>query len=135
MGSVLITGASSGFGEASARRFAKAGRRLVLAARRKERIDSLVDELSDQTECYGIELDVRDREAVSSKLTSLPEPFSDVEVLINNAGLALGLEGADEVDVGYWETMVDTNIKGLMYCTRTYCLAEWHDEGGPSLML
>ena len=67
MGSVLITGASSGFGEASARRFAKAGRRLVLAARRKERIDSLVDELSDQTECYGIELDVRDREAVSSK--------------------------------------------------------------------
>ena len=120
IGSVLITGASSGFGEAGARRFAKAGRRLVLAARRKERIDSLVEELSDQTECYGIELDVRDREAVSSKLTSLPEPFSDVEVLINNAGLALGLEGADEVDVEYWETMVDTNIKGLMYCTRVW---------------
>tara|TARA_E500000331_G_scaffold201623_1_gene193568 strand:+ start:1724 stop:2482 length:759 start_codon:yes stop_codon:yes gene_type:complete len=119
IGSVLITGASSGFGEASARKFASAGRRLVLAARRKDKIDALVEELSDQTECYGLELDVRDRDAVSSKLTSLPEPFSDVEILINNAGLALGLEGADEVDVGYWETMVDTNIKGLMYCTRT----------------
>ena len=118
MGSILITGASSGFGQASARRFAAAGRRLVLAARRMDRINNLVEELSDKTDCLGIELDVRDRKAVSTLLTTLPEPFSDVEVLINNAGLALGLEGGDKVDLDYWDTMVDTNIKGLMYCTR-----------------
>ena len=118
MGSILITGASSGFGQASARRFAAAGRRLVLAARRMDRINNLVEELSDKTDCLGIELDVRDRKAVSTLVTTLPEPFSDVEVLINNAGLALGLEGGDKVDLDYWDTMVDTNIKGLMYCTR-----------------
>lgn len=117
-GSVLITGASSGFGEASARKFAAAGRPLILAARRKDRIDNLVAELSAQTRCHGIELDVRDRNAVELAFADIPEPFSDVEVLINNAGLALGLEGADEVDLDYWDTMVDTNIKGLMYCTR-----------------
>lgn len=118
-GSILITGASSGFGEASARKFAAAGRSLVLAARRKNRIDKLVAELSKQAPCYGIELDVRDRGAVETAFANIPEPFSDVEVLINNAGLALGLEGAHEVDLDYWDTMVDTNIKGLMYCTRT----------------
>ena len=118
-GSILITGASSGFGQASALRFARAGRKLVLASRRMDRINALVDKLSDQTDCIGIELDVRDRQAVSKTLSSLPGSFSDIEVLINNAGLALGLEGGDEVDLDHWDTMVDTNIKGLMYCTRT----------------
>ena len=118
-GSIVITGASSGFGQASARRFAVAGKKLVLAARRIGRINELVDELSSQTDCIGIELDVRDRKAVSKTFSSLPRPFSDIEVLVNNAGLALGLEGGDEVDLDHWDTMVDTNIKGLMYCTRT----------------
>ena len=118
-GSIVITGASSGFGQASARRFAQSGKKLVLAARRMDRINALVNELSDQTDCIGIELDVRDRQGVSKTFTSLPESFSDIEVLINNAGLALGLEGGDEVDLDHWDTMVDTNIKGLMYCTRT----------------
>ena len=118
-GSILITGASSGFGQASALRFARAGRKLVLASRRMDRITALVDKLSDQTDCIGIELDVRDRQAVSKTLSSLPGSFADIEVLINSAGLALGLEGGDEVDLDHWDTMVDTNIKGLMYCTRT----------------
>lgn len=118
-GSIVITGASSGFGQASARRFAQSGKKLVLAARRMDRINALVNELSDQTDCIGIELDVRDRQGVSKTFASLPESFSDIEVLINNAGLALGLEGGDEVDLDHWDTMVDTNIKGLMYCTRT----------------
>ena len=118
-GSILITGASSGFGQASALRFARAGRKLVLASRRMDRINALVEKLSDQTDCIGIELDVRDRQAVSKTLSSLPGSFADIEVLINSAGLALGLEGGDEVDLDHWDTMVDTNIKGLMYCTRT----------------
>ena len=118
-GSILITGASSGFGQASALRFARAGRKLVLASRRMDRINALVEKLSDQTGCIGIELDVRDRQAVSKTLSSLPGSFADIEVLINSAGLALGLEGGDEVDLDHWDTMVDTNIKGLMYCTRT----------------
>ncbi len=117
-GSVLITGASSGFGEATARRFASAGKPVILVARRKDRIDELREELSAQTQCHGIVLDVRDREVVENTLVDLPEPFKDVEVLVNSAGLALGLEGADAVDLDYWDTMVDTNIKGLMYCTR-----------------
>ena len=118
-GSILITGASSGFGQASALRFARAGRKLVLASRRMDRINALVEKLSDQTDCIGIELDVRDRQAVSKTLSSLPGSFADIEVLITRAGLALGLEGVDEVDLDHWDTMVDTNIKGLMYCTRT----------------
>ena len=118
-GSILITGASSGFGQASALRFARAGRKLVLASRRMDRINALVEKLSDQTGCIGIELDVRDRQAVSKTLSSLPGSFADIEVLINSAGLAMGLEGGDEVDLDHWDTMVDTNKKGLMYCTRT----------------
>jgi 3-hydroxy acid dehydrogenase/malonic semialdehyde reductase len=118
-GSVLITGASSGFGEAAARRFAAAGYPLVLVARRQERIDALVEELSSRTPCHGVVLDVRDRQSVTDRLGSLPEPFDDVEVLVNNAGLALGMGGADTADLDHWDTMVDTNIKGVMYCTRT----------------
>lgn len=117
-GSVLITGASSGFGEASARRFAAEGRRLVLAARRRDRLDALAEALSAQTDVHCVELDVRDRQAVFALPESLPDDFADVDVLVNNAGLARGLEGADAIDIEDWETMVDTNVKGLMYMTR-----------------
>jgi NADP-dependent 3-hydroxy acid dehydrogenase YdfG len=109
----LITGATSGFGAACARRFAKEGWRLILSGRRTERLEELRRDIGEAVTAV-ITLDVRDREAVFSALQGL----SDVDLLLNNAGLALGLEPAWEVDPEDWETMVDTNIKGVMYCTR-----------------
>ncbi|MEX1237534.1 MAG: SDR family NAD(P)-dependent oxidoreductase, partial [Pseudomonadales bacterium] len=91
---------------------------LVLVARRGERLGKLAEALSDKATVHTASLDVRDRAAVFGLLESLPADFRDVSVLINNAGLALGLKGADAVDVDDWEVMVDTNIKGLMYMTR-----------------
>ncbi|HUV78729.1 MAG TPA: SDR family oxidoreductase [Desulfobacterales bacterium] len=117
-GIILITGATSGFGEACTRRFAKEGWRLVLVARRNERLKALQQRLGGETSVHIVTLDVRNREAVMNELSNLPEKFSDVDVLVNNAGLALGLEAAHEADVSNWDTMVDTNIKGLTYCTR-----------------
>jgi len=114
---VLITGASAGFGEACARKFAGSENRLILAARRKEKLEALQKELTD-TESHVIELDVRDRKGVAETLAGLPESFQNIDILINNAGLALGLGPAYEADLDMWETMVDTNVKGLMYCTR-----------------
>lgn len=110
---ILITGATAGFGEACARRFAAEGWQLILTGRRAERLTALQNELGDAVR-QTIALDVRDREAVHEKLSSL----RDIDVLLNNAGLALGLEPAWEVDLDDWETMVDTNVKGVMYCTR-----------------
>ncbi len=118
MKTVLITGASSGFGEACARRYADAGDRVIVAARRTERLASLVEVLGEKTECHAITLDVRERQGVSSAIADLPEDFRQIDVLVNNAGLALGLEPAENVDLDYWDAMVDTNIKGVMYCTR-----------------
>jgi NADP-dependent 3-hydroxy acid dehydrogenase YdfG len=117
-GIVFITGASSGFGEACARRFARAGNPLVISARREERLQALKSELSKHTEVVSVPLDVRNRDAVESVIQELPESFREISVLINNAGLALGLGSADTADLDQWDTMVDTNIKGLMYCTR-----------------
>lgn len=118
-GSVIITGASSGFGAACARAFAREGRKLVLAARREERLRALADELAELAPVHTVALDVRDRAAVESAFGNLPAAFADVEILVNNAGLALGLEPAQRASLDEWERMVDTNIKGLMYCTRT----------------
>lgn len=115
---VLITGATSGFGKACAVRFAKEGWQLVLAARRHERLNDLQKKLSGKTPVHIIVLDVRDQRSVTGKLQDLPENFSDIDVLVNNAGLALGLEAAHKSRLSDWNTMVDTNIKGLMYCTR-----------------
>jgi 3-hydroxy acid dehydrogenase/malonic semialdehyde reductase len=117
-GTLLITGATSGFGEACARRFAEDGWGLILVGRRKSRLSALQEKLSGKTSLHILGLDVRHQEAVMSGLTQLPEKFSKIDVLINNAGLALGLEPAPESDMSDWNTMVDTNIKGLMYCTR-----------------
>ena len=117
-GIILITGATSGFGEACTRRFAEEGWRLVLVARRKERLKTLQKKLGGETSVNIVPLDVRNREAVIKELSNLPEKFSDVDVLVNNAGLALGLEPAHKADVSDWDAMVDTNIKGLTYCTR-----------------
>jgi 3-hydroxy acid dehydrogenase/malonic semialdehyde reductase len=114
---ILITGASAGFGKACARKFAGPQNRLILAARRLDKLEALQQELSD-TESLVLQLDVRDRKSVTETLAGLSDPFQNVDILINNAGLALGLEPAHEADLDNWETMVDTNIKGLMYCTR-----------------
>ena len=112
---VLVTGASSGFGEATARKFLAEGHRVIATARRKDRLDSLAE---GQDNCLALALDVREREQVMDTLSKLPDAFSKVDVLVNNAGLALGLAAADATDLDHWDTMVDTNIKGLMYCTR-----------------
>ena len=114
---ILITGASAGFGEACARKYRGPENRLILAARRLEKLEELQQELTD-TESHLLKLDVRDRNAVSDALANLPESFQAIDILINNAGLALGLEPAHEADLDNWENMVDTNIKGLMFCTR-----------------
>lgn len=113
MKTILITGATSGFGEACARRFAAEGWQLILTGRRKDRLNKLQTELGTAViDC--ITLDVRDRGAVAAALQDLPP----IDVLLNNAGLALGLEPAWETDLDDWDTMIDTNIKGVIYCTR-----------------
>lgn len=115
---VFITGASAGFGAACARMFATEGNRLILTARRVDPLLKLQEELASRADIHIIPLDVSDREAVQGAVESLPERFRNIDVLLNNAGLALGLEPAHQVDPDDWETMVDTNIKGVMYCTR-----------------
>lgn len=113
---VFITGASSGFGAAIARRFAGIGARLILAARRLERLRALASELGAPV--HLLELDVRDRAAVERAVAELPEEFAEVSILVNNAGGAHGLEPAQEANIEDWETMVDTNINGVLYVTR-----------------
>ncbi|WP_137818559.1 SDR family oxidoreductase [Pseudomonas sp. 2FG] len=115
---LFITGATSGFGEACARRFAQAGWSLVLSGRRASRLQALCDELSALTDVYPLELDVRDRHAMEAAIATLPAKFAKLRGLINNAGLALGTDPAPQCDLNDWDTMVDTNIKGLMYSTR-----------------
>ena len=116
---IFITGASSGFGAACARSFAQPGNRLILTARRVDPLLALQAELAAIADIHIIPLDVSDREAVHGAVESLPERFRQIDVLLNNAGLALGMEPAHQVNLDDWETMVDTNIKGLMYCTRS----------------
>jgi 3-hydroxy acid dehydrogenase / malonic semialdehyde reductase len=113
---VFVTGASSGFGAAVARRFAADGARVIAAARRADRLASLVSELGSQVR--PLTLDVRDRAGVAAAVAGLPEEFSAVDLLVNNAGLALGLGPAQDADLDDWDQMIDTNCKGLVYCTR-----------------
>ncbi len=117
---ILVTGASSGFGEALARMCAREGARLVLCARRIERLNRLAEELraAHQTEVLPIFLDVSDRTAVGTALGNLPEPFSSVDVLVNNAGLALDLAPLQEGDPQDWERMLRTNVEGMLWVTR-----------------
>ncbi|WP_277961603.1 SDR family oxidoreductase [Pseudomonas sp. RIT-To-2] len=115
---VFITGATSGFGEACARRFAEAGWSLVLTGRREDRLSALGEELAKQTKVHTLVLDVRDRKAMEEAIANLPPEFDKLTGLINNAGLALGVDPAPKCDLDDWDTMVDTNVKGLMYSTR-----------------
>ena len=115
-GTVFVTGASSGFGAAVTRRFATAGARIVAAARRADRLKDLAAELGPRL--LPVTLDVRDRSAVAETVAGLPQEFAQVDVLVNNAGLALGLNPAQDADLDDWDQMIDTNCKGLVYCTR-----------------
>jgi 3-hydroxy acid dehydrogenase / malonic semialdehyde reductase len=117
---VLITGATSGIGEASARRFASAGYRIIITGRRKERLDALASELKKDhnTEVLSLCFDVRDKDEVEKNLGKLPENWDDIDILINNAGLAAGLSHIDDGDIDDWDRMIDTNVKGLLYVTR-----------------
>ena len=114
---VLVTGASSGIGEAVARRYAAVGTRVVAAARRGDRLTALVDEFGEDLIFVSV-LDVRDRVAIEQLPASLPAEFAEVDVLVNNAGLALGLEPAPEADLDQWQQMIDTNCTGLVNMTR-----------------
>ncbi len=114
----LITGASAGFGEAIARRYVAEGHRVILTGRRGERLQRLADALTPNA--HAEILDVRDAAAVAALPHQLPTGWQKVDVLVNNAGLALGLEPAQRAALDDWERMVDTNIKGLMHMTRAF---------------
>lgn len=117
---VLITGATSGFGAACAHRFAAAGYRLIINGRRHELLKKLSGELKEQykTDCYFLPFDVQNQQAVFENIESLPEEWRAIDVLINNAGLALGRDLFDDASLDDWNTMIDTNVKGLLYVSK-----------------
>jgi 3-hydroxy acid dehydrogenase / malonic semialdehyde reductase len=118
---VLVTGASSGIGLACARIFAQAEAKVILSARRSERLDTLSQELQKEfnTDVHILPMDVTQRPQVESQLNSLPEDWSKIDILINNAGLSRGLDKLYEGNIQDWEEMIDTNVKGLLYVTRS----------------
>ena len=116
MSTVLVTGASAGFGAAIARRFVAEGATVIASARRTDRLEALAAELGPRL--VPVALDVRDPAAVAHLLAGLPDDVAAIEVLVNNAGLALGLEPAHEADLDDWDQMLDTNCKGLVHVTR-----------------
>jgi 3-hydroxy acid dehydrogenase/malonic semialdehyde reductase len=113
---VLVTGATAGFGAAIAHRFAKDGARIIGTGRREDRLQSLKKELGDAF--LPLTFDVRKRAQVEQAIAGLPGDWANIDILVNNAGLALGLDPAQKANLDDWDTMVDTNIKGLLYCTR-----------------
>ncbi len=116
----LITGASAGIGEACAATFAGQGARLILAARRLEKLEALAARLKADhgTGCHLLRLDVRDRTAVNAAISGLPAPWRAIDILVNNAGLSRGLDKFQDGDAGDWEEMIDTNVKGLLWVSR-----------------
>jgi 3-hydroxy acid dehydrogenase / malonic semialdehyde reductase len=117
---VFVTGASSGIGAATAMEFARHGTKLLLCARRLDRLQAMEAELrhAGAPDIFNFELDVRDRAAVSSTLANLPEAWRAIDVLVNNAGLSRGLTKLYQDHIDNWEEMIDTNVKGLLYVTR-----------------
>jgi NADP-dependent 3-hydroxy acid dehydrogenase YdfG len=117
---VFVTGASAGIGQACALAFAREGAKLLLCARRKDRLNDLAHEIRDtyRTDCHFFQLDVRNQKDVETALNTLPESWKNIDILINNAGLSRGLNKLHEGDLIDWEEMIDTNIKGLLYISR-----------------
>lgn len=120
MKTVFITGATAGFGEACTIKYAQNGYGLILNGRRKERLEALKASLEEEygVSCYLLPFDVRDRKAVFGAIASLPDEWRNIDILINNAGLALGRDAFDEADLNDWDTMIDTNLKGLLYVSK-----------------
>jgi 3-hydroxy acid dehydrogenase/malonic semialdehyde reductase len=112
---ILVTGARSGFGAAMVNKFASLGHRVVAVARREDRLKNLAN--THQNFVYSMPLDISNSEDVHHKLSTLPDDFKNIDVLINNAGLALGIDPAQKSNLSDWQTMVDVNIKGLLNCT------------------
>lgn len=129
---IVITGASSGIGQACSRLFARYGAKLILCARRQERIEHLAKELQELygTQCLPLQLDVRDKTQVHNTLEKLPDNWQDVDILINNAGLALSSDPLQQGSLENWDTMIDTNLKGLLYVTRALLPAMLKREKG-----
>ena len=123
----FVTGATSGFGEAIARRLSKEGYKIVALARREDRLKKIASELVDT---HIIVADIRDKEAVFKAVESLPDKFKDIEVLVNNAGMALGLEKTIDAKVEDFEAMIDTNVKGLIYSTKAVLPLLYKQEKG-----
>jgi NADP-dependent 3-hydroxy acid dehydrogenase YdfG len=119
---ILITGATSGFGMATARIFAKNGHRLIITGRREERLNKLAVELKStfDVDVLPLVFDVRDSKAVQAAADNLPEEWHNIDILVNNAGLAVGLGPIQEGVLDDWDRMIDTNIKGLLYMTRSF---------------
>lgn len=114
----LITGASSGIGSATAHEFAKHGIKLILCGRRQERLETIKKALSKHTEVHILNFDVRDKNAVFTAIESLPEDFKQIDILINNAGNAHGLDPVHEGSLDDWDAMLDINVKGLLYVSK-----------------
>ena len=118
---VAITGASSGIGASCAKMFAQKGASLILAARRREKLEAVAAEIRQtyQSKVYLLEIDVSDRAMVETSIATLPEPWNEVDILVNNAGLSRGLDKLQQGKIQNWEEMIDTNLKGLLYVTRS----------------
>lgn len=119
----LITGATAGIGKATAKEFAAKGYDLIITGRREERLNALKQELADahKVQVLALCFDVRDEQQVKQAIESLAEPFQNIDVLVNNAGLAAGLAPIQDGLTSHWERMIDTNIKGLLYITKYVC--------------
>ncbi len=115
---VCITGSTSGIGRATAELLAQKGCRLILCGRRAERLKELEEDLGSQTEVHTLVFDVREAEAVTRSLSGIPERFRPIDILINNAGNAHGLDTIDKGSLEDWDAMIDGNVKGLLYVTR-----------------
>lgn len=115
---IFITGATSGIGKATAEMFAKQGHRLIICGRRKEVLENLLIQLSNFTEVYSLVFDVRNQQEVVNAINSLPEEWKNIDVLVNNAGNAHGLEPISEANVSDWDAMMDGNVKGLLYVSQ-----------------
>lgn len=116
---ILVTGATSGFGRSIALKFAKHGWNCIITGRRKERLDALAKDLSAfNVEVLSLNFDVRNRQEVMRNIASIPKSWQAIDVLVNNAGLALGRDDFPSADLDDWDTMIDTNIKGLLYVSK-----------------
>jgi len=114
----LITGATSGIGRATARLFAKNGINLILCGRRQDRLDALTSELQSQTKVHTLNFDVRNKTAVAEQIERIPKAFSTIDILINNAGNAHGLDTFQDASIEDWDAMIDINVKGLLYVSK-----------------